>query len=421
MQSMQSNQSKKAGATEELLAIAAKHVYPNNKPAKIVLARGQGSRLFDVEGRRFLDLAAGVAVCSLGHAHPKLTATIAAQAGRLMHVSNYFYNEENILLASELCELCEKEGLTRALLCNSGTEANEAMFKAVRRHFYVKGDKRSRIISFHNSFHGRTMGSLAMTGTPKYREGFGRIEGITHVTYGDLDAVAAEMGSDVAAVIVEAVQGEGGVIPAPLGFLEGLRALCNQHGALLVFDEVQTGIGRLGRWFGFQRSGSFAGVRPDAISLAKGLGGGFPIGAMVTSEELGSALPPGTHGSTFGGNPLACAAARTVLRVMEAEDIVPNVERKGQLLSAMLARVARELPNVCEGQRGEGLLRGLILRPGFVARDILPKLVDAGVLLLAAGERVLRFAPPLIITDAELEEGVAIVRKVLEELPAHSS
>ncbi|MCL2723579.1 MAG: acetylornithine/succinylornithine family transaminase [Polyangiaceae bacterium] len=409
-------QQKKTSA--ELLAIAKKHLYSNYKPAPIVLARGQGSSLFDVEGRRFLDFAAGVAVCSLGHAHPKLASAIAEQAGRLMHASNYFFNEENILLADELCE---RTGLSRALFCNSGTEANEAMFKLVRRHFYAKGDKRSRIIAFHNSFHGRTMGALAMTGTPKYREGFGRIEGITHVTYGDLDAVAAEMKDDVAAVIVEAVQGEGGAIPAPPGFLEGLRALCNHHGALLVFDEVQTGMGRLGRWFGYQRSESFAGVRPDAISLAKGLGGGFPIGAMLTTEELAAALPPGTHGSTFGGNPLACVAARTVLRVIEEENIVAAVKRKGQLLSTMLAEVARDLPTVCEGERGEGLLRALILKQGFVARDILPKLVEAGVLVLAGGERGLRMAPPLIVTEAELEEGVTIVRNVLATLAARST
>jgi acetylornithine/N-succinyldiaminopimelate aminotransferase len=397
----------------ELLAIAAKRLYPNYRPAQMVLARGQGTSLYDIEGRRYLDLAAGVATCSLGHAHPKLASAIATQARKLMHVSNHFFNEENILLADELCE---KTGLSRAFLCNSGTEANEALFKLARRHIYAKGDKRSRIIAFHNAFHGRTMGALSMTGTPKYREGFGRVEGITHVAYGDLDAVSAEMKDDVAAVIVEAVQGEGGVVPAPAGFLDGLRALCNHHGALLVFDEVQTGIGRLGRWFGHQASEHFAGIVPDAISLAKGLGGGFPIGAMVTSEELASALPPGAHGTTFGGNPLACATARTVLRVFDEENIVAGAKRKGQYLSALLASVARDFPSVCEGERGEGLLRGLVLKPGVFVRDILPKLVDAGVLLIAAGDHVLRFVPPLIVTEAELDEGVAIVRKVLATL-----
>jgi len=391
----------------ELLTTASKHLYPNYKPAPMVLARGKGCELFDVEGRRWLDLAAGVAVCSVGHAHPRFVRAISEQVARLAHVSNYFYNEENILLAEELCA---KSGLSRAFFCNSGAEANEALFKLARRHFHAKGEPRTKIIAFHNAFHGRTMGALSMTGTPKYREGFGEVPGVVHVAYGDLDAVKKEMGKDVAAIIVEAVQGEGGVLPAPAGFLAGLRAACDAHGSLLLFDEVQTGIGRLGRWFGFQGSGA----QPDAISLAKGLGGGFPIGAMLSTEALANALPPGTHGSTFGGNPLASAAARAVLRIMEEEGLVAGAEAKGARLSAMLSEVARDLPSVCEGERGEGLLRGLVLKPGFVVRDILPKLADAGVLLTAAGERVLRFTPPLVVTEAELAAGVAAVRKVLE-------
>ena len=394
----------------ELLATASKRLYPNYKPASIVFARGRGCELFDVDGRRWLDLCAGVAVCSVGHAHPRLVKTIADQAARLMHVSNYFYNEENILLADELCG---KSGLARAMFCNSGAEANEALFKLARRHAFAKGEtKRTKVVAFHNAFHGRTMGALSMTGTPKYREGFGEIGGVVHVAYGDLDAVTAQMGDDVAAVIVEPVQGEGGVLPAPAGFLPGLRALCDAHGALLLFDEVQTGIGRLGRWFGFQDTGA----QPDAISLAKGLGGGFPVGAMLTTEALAGALPPGTHGSTFGGNPLASASARAVLAIIDEEGLVRGAKDKGERLSSMLDELARELPAVCEGERGEGLLRGLVLKPGFVVRDILPKLADAGVLLTAAGERVVRFSPPLVVTEPELAEGVAAVRKVLTAL-----
>jgi len=393
----------------ELLAIAAKRLYPNYKPAAMVLSRGRGCELFDVEGRRWLDLCAGVAVCSVGHAHPKLVKAISEQAARVMHVSNYFYNEENIRLADELCE---KSGMARAMFCNSGAEANEALFKLARRHAYAKGEKRTKIIAFHNAFHGRTMGALSMTGTPKYREGFGEVAGVVHVAYGDLDAVKAQMGADVAAVIVEPVQGEGGVLPAPAGFLSGLRALCSEHGALLLMDEVQTGVGRLGRWFGFQDTGAM----PDAISLAKGLGGGFPVGAMLTTEALAGALPPGTHGSTFGGNPLASAAARSVLSILSEEGLVAGAKAKGERLSAMLTALAEELPAICEGERGEGLLRGLVLKQGFVVRDILPKLADAGVLLTAAGERVLRFSPPLVVTEAELAEGVAAVRKVLSQV-----
>ncbi len=256
------------------------------------------------------------------------------------------------------------------------------------------------------------MGALSMTGTPKYREGFGEVAGIVHVAYGDLDAVKAQMGPDVAAIIVEPVQGEGGVLPPPAGFLPGLRALCTEHGALLLMDEVQTGIGRLGRWFGFQETGA----SPDAISLAKGLGGGFPVGAMLTTEALAGALPPGTHGSTFGGNPLASAAARAVLAILDDAGLVKGAKQKGEKLSAMLTGLAKELPSVCEGERGDGLLRGLVLKQGFVVRDILPKLAEAGVLLTAAGERVLRFSPPLVVTEAELAEGVTAVRTVLSAL-----
>jgi acetylornithine/N-succinyldiaminopimelate aminotransferase len=396
----------------DLLALAQKRLYPNYKPAPIMVARGKGCELFDVDGRRWLDLAAGVAVCSLGHAHPKFVAALAEQAARVLHVSNYFFNEQNVLLADALCE---RSGMSRAFFCNSGAEANEAIFKLTRRHFFAKGDtKRTRFIAFHNAFHGRTMGAVSLTGTPKYREGFGGVEGITHVPYGDIDAVKAELKDDVAGVFVEPVQGEGGVLPAPKGFLESLRALTTERGALLLLDEVQTGIARTGNWFGFQSTN----IRPDAMALAKGLGGGVPIGAMLTTEELAGALPPGTHGSTFGGNPFASAAARTVLSIIEEEGLVAGSKTKGDRLGAMLAELARDLPNVCEGERGAGLLRGLVLKQGFVVRDILPKIADAGVLLTAAGERVIRFTPPLVVTEAELAEGVAAVRKVLTTLAA---
>ncbi len=332
-----------------------------------------------------------------------------------MHVSNYFYNEQNVLLADTLTKL---SGMSRVFFCNSGAEANEAMFKLARRHYFAKGEKKTRFIAFHNAFHGRTMGAVSLTGTPKYREGFGGVEGVTHVAYGDLDAVKAEIAKgDVAAIIVETVQGEGGVLPAPAGFMEGLRAACDAHGALLLLDEVQTGIGRTGHWFGFQATN----VRPDAMSLAKGLGGGCPIGAMLTTEELANALPPGTHGSTFGGNPFASAAARTVIEIIEEEGLVAGARSKGEHLSKLLNAVVRDLPDVCEGERGAGLLRGLILRQGFVVRDILPKIAEAGVLLTAAGERVLRFTPPLVVTEAELAEGVAVVRNVLSALQAQKS
>jgi acetylornithine/N-succinyldiaminopimelate aminotransferase len=328
-----------------------------------------------------------------------------------MHVSNYFYNEPNIRLADELCRTT---GMDRAFFCNSGAEATEALLKLARHHFYGLGDKaRTRIVAFDNAFHGRTMGALSMTGTPKYREGFGALEGITHVAYGDIDGVKKTMGPDVAAVIVEPLQGEGGVFPPPAHFLRNLRALCNESGALLFCDEVQTGVGRLGRFLASEGTGA----EPDAIALAKGMAGGFPMGAMLCREKLAGGLPPGTHGSTFGGNALASAAALAVLRILHEENLLAGARVKGEVLAKLLEDTVRELPNVCEGARGEGLLRGLVLKPGFVARDILPKATDAGILLTAAGERVLRFSPPLVVAVAELEEGVRVVRRVLAELP----
>lgn len=396
--------------SSELLSLAKKRLYPNYNPAPMILARGKGSELFDVDGKRWLDMAAGVAVVSVGHSHPKLVKALSEQAGLLMHTSNYFYNEENVLLADALCE---RSGMGRAFFCNSGAEANEAAFKLTRRHFYAKGDtKRTKFIAFDNAFHGRTMGAVSLTGTPKYREGFGSVEGVIHVPYGDLDAVKKHLDGAVAGVIVEPVQGEGGVLPAPAGFLESLRELTTKNGSLLLLDEVQTGIGRTGAWFAHQH----AKIKPDLMALAKGLGGGAVIGCLMTTEELSGALPPGTHGSTFGGNPFASRAARTVIEIIEEEGLVAAAKTKGDKLGAALAQVAKDLPAVCEGERGLGLLRGLILKEGLLARDVLPKIADAGLLLTAAGGRVLRFTPPLVITEAEIAEGVDIVRGVLSKL-----
>ncbi len=403
----------------ELLAIARSRLYPNYRQAGIVFARGRGCELFDGEGRRWLDLCAGVAVCSVGHAHPTFVRAIAEQAATLMHVSNYFYNEPNVALADALCR---RTGYDRVFFCNSGAEANEALLKLARHHFYLADrPARVRVVAFDDAFHGRTLGALSMTGSPKYREGFGPLGPVTHVAYGDAAAVERAMGPDVCAIMAEAVQGEGGVNVAPPGFLQKLRAIADSHGALLLVDEVQTGIGRLGRFLATSATGSGPAARPDAVALAKGLGGGFPIGAMLTTEKLAGALPPGSHGSTFGGNALASAAALAVLRVLDEEKLIEAAHAKGEALAAMLGKLCVELPRVCAGARGEGLLRGLVLRPGFVARDVLPRVQDAGVLLTAAGESVLRFSPPLVVTIAELEEGVAALRAVLATLRPSSS
>jgi acetylornithine/N-succinyldiaminopimelate aminotransferase len=395
-------------SNSDLVALAKQRLYPNYRPAPFALVRGRGCELFDAEGHRLLDLCAGIAVCSVGHAHPVLVRAIADQAATLMHVSNWFYNEPNIRLADALCR---RTGFARAFFCNSGTEANEAMLKLVRHHFFALGQKeRIRIVAFENAFHGRTLGSLSMT--PKYREGFGPLGPATHVPFGDAAAVERAMGPDVCAIIVEPIQGEGGVLPAPAGFLAKLRAIADSHGALLLADEIQTGVGRLGRFLGSDGTGA----RPDAVSLAKGLAGGFPIGAMLTTEKLAGALPPGSHGSTFGGNALASAAALSVLGILDDEQLIDGARSKGEALGAMLQQLVLELPDVLETARGQGLLWGLVMRPGLVAREILPRIQEQGVLLTGAGENVLRFSPALTVSIAELEEGVRAVRRVLSDL-----
>jgi acetylornithine/N-succinyldiaminopimelate aminotransferase len=398
-------------AAPDLVEVGQQKLMGNYRQAPIVLERGKGVEVWDTRGRRYLDFAAGVAVTALGHAHPKLTATIAEQAGKLIHASNYFYNAENVKLAEELCA---RFGYDRAFFCNSGGEANEALFKLARRHFYAKGQKdKYRFVAFNSSFHGRTMGSVSLTGTPKYKEGFGPpLEGITHVDYGNLEQVKAVMGPDVAAIFVEPVQGEGGVLPPPPGFFKGLRELADQHGALLFVDEVQTGVGRTGKWLGQDHEG----VRGDAISLAKGLGGGVPIGAILIGEHLAGALPPGTHGSTFGGNALASAAARTVLRVIEEEGLLDHVAARGEQLGRGLAKLAHKHHLVCSGERGRGLLRGLVLTPGHDPRNLLNAVREQGVLLTAAGANVLRFTPPLVVSEAEIDEGLSRVDAALAEV-----
>lgn len=394
----------------ELLESASKHLYPNYRQPPIVIERGRGSEVWDTAGKRYLDLAAGIAVTSLGHAHPALVRAIAEQAARLIHVSNYFYNAENVKLAARLTRAA---GMDRAFFCNSGTEALEACLKLVRRHYFAKGEtERFRVIAFEHSFHGRTLGALAATGQKAYREGFGPMGGVTHVNYGDVKGVREAMGRDVAAILVEPVQGEGGVLPAPPGFLVALRSIADEHGAILVADEVQTGIGRTGKFLAFEH----AGVEPDVVALAKGLGGGVPIGAMLCKESFAGALPPGSHGSTFGGNALVSAAALAVLDTLESEGLVRGAEEKGAHLGRLLESLAARHERHVEGSRGLGLLQALVLRESVDARAVVGNLRDAGLLVTIAGSRALRFSPALTVSIPELDEGAAMVDRVLGAL-----
>jgi acetylornithine/N-succinyldiaminopimelate aminotransferase len=397
----------------EIAALAGRTLVSNYRPAPIALARGQGAELWDVEGKRYIDLYAGIAVSTLGQAHPRLTAAIASQAAAILHTTNLVLNPWAVRLAERLVALTKPRPdaapiLSRAFFCNSGTEAIEACVKLSRRRAFLAGEpRRTRFLAFQNAFHGRTMGALALTGTPKYWEGFGcDTAQVTHVPYADIAAVEralAEHAGEFAAIVVEPVQGEGGVFPAPAGFLAELRRLATAHGALLVVDEIQTGVGRTGRWFGYQHHG----IEPDAIALAKGLAGGVPIGAMLIREELDAVLSPGSHGSTFGGNPLATAAANAVLDAIEAEDLVTRAAALGERLGARLRDLAAKHPQVFEGERGIGLLRGLVMRPGVEARTMLIAARARGVLCSVASERVLRLTPPLVISDALLDEGIA--------------
>ncbi len=393
-----------------LLELAERWLYPNYRQPPFVLVRGEGCRLWDDRGRSFLDLYGGIAVSTLGHAHPALVRAISEQAKKVLHLSNYFYNEPNIRLAERLCKLT---GMDRAFFCNSGAEAIEAMLKATRRLYFARGETdRHRIVAFENSFHGRTMGALAATGQKKYRDGFGPLPSVTHVPYGDSDAVHAAMGRDVAGILFEPIQGEGGVVPPPVGFLQELRAIADRHGALLLADEIQTGVGRTGRFLACQHEA----VEPDAVAIAKGLAGGVPIGSMLCKAELASALPPGSHGSTFGGNPLASAAALAVLEVIERENLMEGVAEKGLYLGRRLARLAHKHERVCDRARGQGLLWALGLREQVDAREVLGKVRDEGVLLTLGGAQALRFSPALIVTKEELDEGLDVVDRVLGAL-----
>ena len=394
----------------DLCALGRDHLYPNYRQAPIVIARGEGALLWDADGKRYLDMVAGIAVSSLGHAHPRLSRAIAEQAARVIQVSNYYYNEPNVRLAQKLCALT---GMDRAFFCNSGTEAIEASVKLVRRHFYARGQReRLNVLAFSNSFHGRTLGALAVTGQEKYREGFGPLPGTRHVPYGDLDAVRAALDETFAAVVVEPVQGEGGVVPAPAGFLRGLRTLCDERGAFFVADEIQTGVGRTGTFLACEAEG----VRPDVVVLAKGLGGGVPIGAMLCRSALAEALPPGSHGSTFGGNPLASAAALAVLETLESDNLLASVRELGEVLKKALTDLAARHPSKIETVRGQGLLQAVVLKDSIDTRALLGDLQKRGLLLSIAGNTGLRFSPPLVVRQKELEEAVGVLDAALGDL-----
>jgi acetylornithine aminotransferase len=363
-----------------------------------VLVRGYGCWVWDDRGTRYLDFLAGIAVNSLGHAHPAMVNAVSEQVATLAHVSNYFATPPEIELAERLKQITGAGAPGRVFFCNSGAEANEAAFKLARRNrVNAHGDgSRTRILALRNSFHGRTMGSMALTGKPQMREPFEPMPGGVEHIDSTIEALEKELDETVAALFVEPVKGEAGVVDLPDGYLERARELCTRHGVLLVIDEVQTGIGRTGAWFAYQHHG----IVPDAVAIAKGLGGGVPIGALVTFGAASDLFTRGQHGSTFGGNPLVTATANAVLDTIEEENLIANATARGEQLREIIGRL--DSPLITE-VRGRGLLLGIGLDEP-VAVALSAAALDAGLIINAANESSIRLAPPLIVGDGELEE-----------------
>lgn len=387
---------------------------PNYAPAAFIPVRGEGSRVWDQSGRELIDFAGGIAVNTLGHAHPALVKALTEQAGKLWHISNVFTNEPALRLAHKLVDATFAD---RVFFCNSGAEANEAALKLARRYACEEfGEDKYEIIAALNSFHGRTLFTVNVGGQPKYSDGFGpKIAGITHIPYNDLDALKAAISVKTCAVILEPVQGEGGVLPAQQAYLEGARELCNQHNALLIFDEVQTGMGRSGHLYAYQHYG----VTPDILSSAKSLGGGFPIGAMLTTDAIAKHLAVGTHGTTYGGNPLACAVAEAVIDIVNTPEVLAGVNAKSEQFRNRLLAIGQATGLFSE-VRGLGLLLGCVLSDAWKgkAKAVLDAAAAEGVMVLQASPDVVRFAPSLVVEDADIDEGLKRFERAVRQLTA---
>ncbi|WP_417664731.1 aspartate aminotransferase family protein [Pseudidiomarina donghaiensis] len=385
---------------------------PNYNPAKMIPVKGEGSRVWDQEGKEYVDFAGGIAVNCLGHCHPAMVKALTEQGNKLWHLSNVFTNEPAIRLAKKLTDATFAE---RVYFANSGAEANEAALKLARRWALDKfGAEKNQIIAFNKGFHGRTFFTVTVGGQPAYSDGFGPKPGaVQHVDYNDLAALEKLMSEQTCAVMMEPLQGEGGVISPDAEFVKGVRALCDKYNALLIFDEVQTGFGRTGSLYAYQQ----LGVNPDILSTAKALGGGFPIGAMLTTTEIAQHLKPGTHGSTYGGNPLACAVAEAVFDVVNTDDVLTGVQKREQLFKAKLAEI-NEKYGIFKDIRGKGLLIGAELNDKFdgKARDFLNAAAEEGTMVLVAGPSVIRFTPSLIIPEQDIAEGLERFERAVAKL-----
>ena len=384
---------------------------PNYARADLAFERGEGAWLVSVDGRRFLDFGSGIATASLGHGNKHLADAIAEQAHKVMHVSNLYRIPGAERLAQRLVDASFADSV---FFCNSGAEANEGMIKFIRKAMAETGRaERFRIICFDGAFHGRTLGTLAATGNAKYLAGFGPVvEGFDHVPFNNMNAVRDAIGPGTAGIIVEAIQGEGGVRPADARFLRELRAVCDEYGLILGMDEVQTGMGRTGKLFAYE----WSGITPDVISLAKGIAGGFPLGAVLAREFVAKHMKPGTHGSTYGGNPLAAAAGNAVLDVLLGAGFLDNVVARGAQLRAGLDRIARDYPGVFTEARGQGLLQALACIPP--QGEVQAACAEEGLLAITAGENTLRLAPPLVVTPADVDAALAMLDRAARRVAA---
>ncbi len=393
---------------KELTARADRYLANTYARFPVVLERGEGCRVWDVEGKEYLDFVAGIAVCALGHCHPAVVQAVQAQAAKLLHVSNLYYIEPQIRLAELLCEHTFAD---RVFFCNSGAEANEAAIKLVRKYAKEhRSPERTEIITMEGGFHGRTVATITATAQAKYQMGFEPLlPGFRYVPFDDLAAVERAVGPRTAAILVEPIQGEGGIRVPTEGYLQGLRKLCDDTGPLLIFDEVQTGIGRTGRLFAYEHWG----VEPDIMALAKALGGGLPIGAMLAKEEVAASFTPGTHAATFGGNPLVTAAAFATLKTVLEEDLAArSAEMGGHLLHEL--QTVQAAHRAVKMVRGKGLLIGVEL--DREVRPVLTRCLDQGLLLSSAGEKVIRFAPPLTVSAQAVSQAVGVFDTVLREV-----
>jgi acetylornithine/N-succinyldiaminopimelate aminotransferase len=375
-----------------------------------VMVEGSGCRLKDADGREYLDFLSGIAVCSLGHCHPQVVEAICAQAKKLIHVSNLYHTVPQ----TELAELLVKNSFAEQIfLANSGAEANEAAFKLARKY---GGEGRYEILSLDGSFHGRTLATVAATGQPRFHRGFEPLPaGFHSASFGDIDALEKLVGPRTCAVIVEPLQGEGGVRPLEKEYLLGIRRLCDAHDLLLIFDEIQVGMGRTGTLFAYEQ----LGVTPDVLTLAKALGNGLPLGAMLTTAKAGAAFQPGDHASTFGGNPVACAAAVVTVQTMLANNFLGEVRDKGRYLAERLTELAAKHSRLAEGVRGLGLIQGLVLKPEATSQGplVIARLFEQGILLNFAANTTLRCLPPLVVSKAEIDTFINILDLVLAVTP----